>query len=95
MSHFHPDPATFLEELVKIPSVSGSEGAAAAWLVSRMSDLRYDEAFVDGAGSPTGILGQGEKTLILLGHIDPVAVVHPQVFQGCLTQGFVVSGRNH
>ena len=72
MSHFHRDPATFLEELVKIPSVSGSEGAAAAWLVSRMSDLRYDEAFVDGAGSPTGILGQGQKTLILLGHIDTV-----------------------
>ncbi len=67
-----PGPAAFLEEFLRIPSPSGQEAAAAAWLVARMGELGFDKAWVDEAGSPVGVVGDGERVLMLLGHIDTV-----------------------
>lgn len=60
-----------LAGMLAIPSVSGDEGPLATFLVRRMGDLGWD-AFVDGAGNATGIVGQGSPTLMLLGHMDTV-----------------------
>jgi LysW-gamma-L-lysine carboxypeptidase len=63
-----------LHGLVAIPSLSGEESAAVAWLVSQMRALGYDRAFVDGAGNAVGELGSAtaRHTVVLLGHIDTV-----------------------
>lgn len=53
-------------------SPSGSEKQAAEWLVARMRELGYARAFVDPAGNAVGILGAGERQIVLLGHIDTV-----------------------
>lgn len=68
-----PDPADFLEGLVRIRSLSGDEAEASAWLVERMRELGFARAFVDDAGSAVGEIGDGPRTLVLLGHIDTVA----------------------
>ncbi len=63
-----------LESLVRIPSLSGSEHAASAYLVGQMQTLGYG-AHVDEAGSAVGMLGDpspGAKEIVLLGHIDTV-----------------------
>ena len=67
------DEIAFLEELVAIPSPSGAEEAAVAWLVARMADLGF-HAYRDGAGNAVGTLGppDGKPTILLLGHIDTV-----------------------
>lgn len=65
--------AAFLEALVRIPSPSGEEGRAAAWLVEQMASLGFDCAYIDEAGSSVGIVGDGPRVLMLLGHIDTVA----------------------
>ena len=67
------DEIAFLEELVSIPSPSGAEEAAVAWLVARMADLGF-HAYRDGAGNAVGTLGppEGKPTVLLLGHIDTV-----------------------
>lgn len=60
-----------LRGLVALPSVSGREAAAVAWLVERMAELGY-RAYTDPAGNAVGELGAGEQELMLLGHIDTV-----------------------
>jgi LysW-gamma-L-lysine carboxypeptidase len=58
--------------LVSHYSPSGQERVAVEWLVTRMKALGYDGAFVDEAGNAVGVMGQGPKQVVLLGHIDTV-----------------------
>ncbi|HUH96304.1 MAG TPA: [LysW]-lysine hydrolase [Anaerolineales bacterium] len=58
--------------LVSAYSPSGQERGAAVWLVGRMQALGYASAFVDGAGNAVGIMGEGTRQIVLLGHIDTV-----------------------
>ena len=58
--------------LVSRYSPSGQERVAVEWLVERMKLLGYDDAFVDEAGNAIGVIGQGSKQIVLLGHIDTV-----------------------
>lgn len=58
--------------LVSQYSPSGQERGAVEWLVARMKSLGYDDAFIDEAGNAVGVMGQGKKQVVLLGHIDTV-----------------------
>ena len=58
--------------LVSHYSPSGQEREAVEWLVRRMKSLGYDDALIDEAGNAVGLMGQGEKQVVLLGHIDTV-----------------------
>ncbi|MEN9564019.1 MAG: hypothetical protein RIR73_2263, partial [Chloroflexota bacterium] len=58
--------------LVSHYSPSGQERGAVEWLVARMKSLGYDNAFIDEAGNAVGVMGQGSKQVVLLGHIDTV-----------------------
>ena len=73
-----------LENLLKIPSTSGNEAAAAAFLVARMTELGI-EAHVDGAGNAVGDTGGTGPLVVLLGHIDTVPGAIPvRVEEGLL-----------
>ena len=58
--------------LVEHYSPSGSERGAVEWLVERMKSLGFSEASVDGAGNAVGVMGDGPRQVLLLGHIDTV-----------------------
>jgi LysW-gamma-L-lysine carboxypeptidase len=58
--------------LVSQYSPSGQERRAVEWLVARMKSLGYEDASVDEAGNAVGVMGQGPKQVVLLGHIDTV-----------------------
>lgn len=58
--------------LVSCYSPSGQERGAVAWLVGRMKALGYGDAFTDEAGNAVGVIGDGPKQVVLLGHIDTV-----------------------
>ena len=60
-----------LTGLVERYSPSGHERSAATFLADRMTGLGFC-AGVDGAGNAVGTLGDGPRTLLLLGHIDTV-----------------------
>src|SRR5688572_15815382 len=59
-----------IHDLVAIPSLSQEEAQATAFLVNWMQSNGYDNAFVDEAGNAVGIIGQGSRQIVLLGHID-------------------------
>ncbi len=70
------DPVLLLHRMVEIPSLSGGEAALAAFLVETMRSLGF-QAFVDEAGNAVGVLGEGPKEIVLLGHMDAVPGVVP------------------
>src|SRR5512147_2120710 len=53
-------------------SPSGQERGAVEWLVARMKALEYGDSFIDDAGNAVGIMGEGPRQVVLLGHIDTV-----------------------
>ena len=60
-----------LEGLVTRYSPSTQECPAAEYLVEQMEALGF-HAYIDGAGNAVGELGNGARTILLLGHIDTV-----------------------
>jgi LysW-gamma-L-lysine carboxypeptidase len=75
------DEAEFLEALLHIPSLSGQERQAAAFLVERMRGFGW-EAFVDEAGNAVGLVGADGPLVALLGHIDTVPGAVPVRVEG-------------
>ncbi len=65
------NPTRLLRQTIAIPSVSGSEGEVAAYLVSQMRTFAR-EAFVDEAGNAVARVGHGPLSVTFLGHIDTV-----------------------
>ena len=93
----------FFQECIAIPSPSYEEKAMAEFLVDRMKEYGYSDAFVDGTHDALGVLkGKGGgRSFLLNGHIDHVPVGDmPEPYSGKImdgvsfgTKGEVVYGR--
>lgn len=83
MSHVSNSSAEqLLHDLVAIPSPSCDEAEAAACLTAWMRRHGYDDAFIDEAGNAVGVIGAGERQIVLLGHIDTFAGFPPAHLKG-------------
>ncbi len=83
-----------LAGLVAKYSPSGQEHGAVEWLVSRMKELGYKDAFVDEAGNAVGVMGNGPRQVVLLGHIDTVpGEIDVRVEVGATGQSPLLYGR--
>jgi putative selenium metabolism hydrolase len=91
------DPITLCAELVRIPSLSGQEGALMAFVQETMRALGYDEIWQDRLGNTVGVLkgtGPGEPRRLLVDvHADTVAVTSPEAWQHDPYGGELVDGR--
>lgn len=65
------DELALLQEMLEIYSPSGKEEEMAAYLVTQMRALGF-RAYQDAVGNAIGVLGEGEREIVLLGHIDTV-----------------------
>ena len=85
--------ATFLRELVRIPSLSQHEGAVAARLADEMRSVGLDDVWTDRIGNVIGRIGSGEGPKLLLnGHLDTVDVGDPQRWLHAPYDGVVKDG---
>lgn len=67
--------AKFLQELVRIPSLSTHEGALATRLATEMQNVGFAEVWTDRIGNIIGHVGSGQgPKLVLNGHMDIVDV---------------------
>ena len=70
--------ARFLQELVRIPSLSTHEEAAASRLATEMQRVGFTDVWTDRVGSVVGRVGTGQgPTLLFNGHMDVVDVGDP------------------
>jgi len=76
------DAERLLVDLVTIPSPFTQEAEAVNFLVGWMSAHGYDQAFRDEAGNAVGMIGNGSRTVILLGHIDTFGASLPVRLEG-------------
>ena len=58
--------------LVEQYSPSGEEEKVVAWLVEHMKMLGFNQAYEDETGNAIGVMGFGDRQVVLLGHIDTV-----------------------
>lgn len=66
------DLAAFMQDIVRIPSLSSEEGAVIERIRAEMLKLGYDEVRVDAMGNLLGRIGSGPYVVALDGHIDTV-----------------------
>jgi putative selenium metabolism hydrolase len=67
----------FLQDLVRIPSLSSEEGAVIGRIRQEMELLGFDEAVVDPMGNLLGRIGSGPRIIALDGHVDTVDIGDP------------------
>jgi putative selenium metabolism hydrolase len=84
----------FTQELVRIKSLSGQEGAIQRFIRQKMLDLGYDEVIIDGMGNLLGRIGSGPASIMFDSHADTVAVTdeaawHVPAFSGDIVDGSV------
>ena len=76
-----------LVDLVSVESPSMQEQPASRFLADWMGAHGYDESFVDESDSAVGIIGQGSRDIVLLGHIDTFGSNFPVRREGRLLYG--------
>jgi putative selenium metabolism hydrolase len=90
--------AKFLQDLVRIPSLSTQEGALALRLAQEMRIVGFEEVWIDRLGNVIGRVGAGRGPKLLFnGHMDTVDVgdpsrwVHPPY--DAVIEGGILYGR--
>ena len=69
---------SFLQDIVRIPSVSGKEREVAERIGAEMKAVGFQDVWADQVGSIVGRLGNGHgPKLVFNGHMDTVAVGEP------------------
>ena len=64
----------FMQDIVRIPSLSCEEGAVVARIRDEMLKLGFDEVTVDPMGNVIGRIGSGPRVIALDGHVDTVDI---------------------
>ncbi len=68
------DLVKFMQDIVRIPSLSGQESAVIQRIRAEMERLDFDEVMVDPMGNLLGRIGNGPRVIAIDGHVDVVDV---------------------
>jgi putative selenium metabolism hydrolase len=71
----------FMQDIIRIPSLSSQEGAVVQRIREEMERLDYDEVSVDPMGNLLGRIGSGPRVIALDGHVDTVDVGDPSLWE--------------
>ncbi|NOR67070.1 MAG: YgeY family selenium metabolism-linked hydrolase [Woeseiaceae bacterium] len=82
----------FMQDIIRIPSLSSEEGAVIQRIRDEMLRLDYDEVTVDPMGNLLGRLGSGPRVIALDGHVDTVDVGDPSLWDRDPHSGDIENG---
>ncbi len=82
----------FMQDIVRIPSLSSQEGAVIERIREEMERLEYDEVRTDAMGNLIGRVGSGPRVIALDGHVDVVDVGDPELWDRDPFSGEVEGG---
>jgi putative selenium metabolism hydrolase len=89
------DLVEFAQNLVRIKSLSGQEGAAIKFIEKKMIALGYDEVTIDSMGNILGRIGNGERAIMFDSHADTVEVKDEEKWIVPPFNGDIIDGRLH
>ena len=87
-----PQLVSFMQDIIRIPSLSSEEGAVIERIRDEMLAIGYDEVTVDPMGNLIGRIGSGDKTIAFDGHVDVVDVGDPALWDRDPFSGDVEDG---
>jgi acetylornithine deacetylase/succinyl-diaminopimelate desuccinylase-like protein len=64
------DLVRFMQDIIRIPSLSSEEGAVIERIREEMQRVGYDEVTVDPMGNLLGRIGFGPRVIAFDGHVD-------------------------
>ena len=70
----------FMQDIIRIPSLSSEEGEVIQRIRDEMLRLDYDEVTIDPMGNLLGRIGSGPRVIALDGHVDTVDVGDPALW---------------
>jgi succinyl-diaminopimelate desuccinylase len=90
-----PSPVAFLQELIRIPSLTGSEAEIAARVVAEMKSVGFDAAWTDACGNAFGYYRGLEPgpVWMLMTHLDHIDVGDLTLWPHPPMDGVLESGR--
>ncbi len=74
------DLTKFMQDIIRIPSLSSQERDVVIRIKEEMERLGYDEVTIDPMGNLLGRIGSGPKIIALDGHVDTVDVGDPSLW---------------
>lgn len=74
------DLVSFMQDIIRIPSLSSEEGAVIERIRKEMLHIGYDEVTVDPMGNLLGRIGSGPRIIAFDGHCDVVDVGDPDLW---------------
>ncbi len=81
-----------LEHLARIPSITGREKKATAWLAQQLRKGDFDDVYVDEVNNVICSKGDGERSILAVGGVDtyrghiPVRIEHENLYGRGVTQ---------
>jgi len=74
------DLVKFMQDIIRIPSLSSEEGAVVSRIRDEMLSIGYDEVTIDPMGNVIGRIGSGPRVIAFDGHVDTVDVGDPSLW---------------
>mgnify|MGYP001823006347 CR=1 FL=1 len=86
------DLVKFMQDIIRIPSLSSEEGAVVARIRDEMLRIGYDEVTIDPMGNVIGRIGSGPRVIAFDGHVDIVDVGDPALWDRDPYSGDIENG---
>ena len=86
------DLVQFMQDIIRIPSLSSQEGEVVERIRDEMLKLGYDEVTIDPMGNVIGRIGDGKRRIAFDGHVDVVDVGDPALWNRDPFSGDVEDG---
>ena len=86
------DLVKFMQDIIRIPSLSSEEGAVVKRIREEMLSIGYDEVTIDPMGNVLGRIGSGPRVIAFDGHVDVVDVGDPDLWDRAPYSGDIEDG---
>ncbi len=93
ISGYRKELFSLIQRLIQIRSYSGEEQEIVEFILSKMREYGFDEAFADGLGNAVGRIGNGPVKILFDAHIDTVKVTEGENWTYPPFEGKIVDGK--
>jgi len=93
ISSQQPELNQLLQKLIQIRSYTGEEKEIVEFIIEKMKEYGFDEAYSDGLGNAVGRIGNGPVKILFDAHIDTVKVTESEEWQYPPFEGKIINDK--